>query len=174
MLKKESSFLPIVNNNSRILILGSFPSVLSIKYDFYYANKRNQFWPIINEIFTADAQKNEERKQLVLQKQIALWDSVHICERENSADSQLQVMKSNDIKGLLTKYPKINTIFFNGKKSQQVYLKSNSDIDIYTKALPSTSSAYAAMKYNEKLAIYAENILERLRNCNLKPNNIAR
>lgn len=162
MLKRESSFLPIVNNNSRILILGSFPSVLSIKYDFYYANKRNQFWPIINQIFKTNAQQNEKRKQLALNKQIALWDSVYICERKNSADSQLQVMKSNDIKGLLAKYPNINTIFFNGKKSQQVYLKSNSDIDIYTKVLPSTSSAYATMKYNEKLAIYTENILGRL------------
>lgn len=161
MLRKESSFAPIVANNSCILILGSFPSVLSVKYDFYYANKRNQFWPIINEIFAADAKTNTQRKNLVLRNRLALWDSVQMCERKNSSDSELKVMKGNDIKGLLAKYPQIHTIFFNGKKSQQVYNKYHKDIKIYTKALPSTSPAYAAMKYEAKLQIYRENIQER-------------
>ncbi|BBM84829.1 DNA-deoxyinosine glycosylase [Candidatus Uabimicrobium amorphum] len=162
MFRKESSFAPIVDNNSCILILGSFPSVLSVKHDFYYANKRNQFWPIMNEIFFGDAKTNLQRKNLVLHNKIALWDSVRVCERKNSSDSELKVMEGNDIKGLLEKYSQIHTIFFNGKKSQQVYNKYHKDIDIYTKALPSTSPAHAAMKYEEKLQIYQKNIEERL------------
>jgi len=162
MLRKENSFAPIVNRNSRILILGSFPSVLSVEHKFYYANERNHFWPIMNEVFCGNARTNLQRKNLVLRNKIALWDSVQMCERENSADNKLKVMTGNDIRGLLEKYPKIHTIFFNGKKSQQVYLKYHKEIEIFHQPLPSTSPAYAAMKYSEKLRIYRENIEKRL------------
>ena len=162
MPNEEYSFPPIIGNNSKILILGSFPSVLSVKNSFYYGNKRNQFWKIMNDIFQENATTNEEKEELVLRKGIALWDSVKRCERKNSSDSKLVVMEANNIRQLLRKYPRIHTLFFNGKKAFQVFQKAHKNIPIYIQILPSTSPANAAMKYEEKLRIYKMLILERL------------
>ncbi len=152
-------FDPIINQNSQLLILGTFPSLDSFKYQFYYAHKRNQFWKILGEIFEDSSKSDEEKIQMLLHHHIALWDIVKSCERKNSADSNLKNCIPHDIPTLLHDYPAIKKILFTGKKAQQIYLSYFKDLEIQTFVLPSPSPAYASMRYEEKLACYREQIL---------------
>ena len=145
-------FDAIVNDHSKVLILGSFPSLKSFEDNFYYAHPRNAFWPILASIFDVTLQNNKQRRQFVLEKGIALWDSYGALRREdnNSSDTNLKDLQPNDFKAFFTKYPQIKHIFFTGKKAQEGYLKHFKEINIPTTLLPSTSAAYAAMSREVK------------------------
>ncbi len=149
-------FEAIINNDSRILILGTFPSLDSFKYDFYYAHKRNQFWRILGEVFDMPYTTLEEKLQILQKHKIALWDIVASCERKNSSDANLKNIVPSDIPSLLNRYPNIEQIAFTGKKAYALYKKLYSDLLVRTVVLPSPSPAYAAMKFEEKKAIYAK------------------
>jgi len=154
MKKYDYPFFPIVDKNSQVLILGSFPSFDSFKYDFYYANKYNSFWKIINDIFQVNLYKNDEKKEFLLKKGIALWDLIANCKRDSSLDSKLKEINLNDIPSLLQKYPNIKKIGCNGKKSYDLLTKNFKNIKLEIIYLTSTSSANARVKYKEKLKIY--------------------
>jgi len=154
MKKYDYPFFPIVDKNSQVLILGSFPSFDSFKYDFYYANKYNSFWKIINDIFQVNLYKNDEKKEFLLKKGIALWDLIANCKRDSSLDNKLKEINLNDIPSLLQKYPNIKKIGCNGKKSYDLLTKNFKNIKLEIIYLTSTSSANARVKYKEKLKIY--------------------
>jgi len=158
-------FDAIVDANSKVLILGSFPSIKSFEENFYYAHPRNQFWPIIEEIFEVTLKTNEEKQDFALQKCIALWDTYATLRREegNSSDSNLKDLEPNDFYAFFNTYPNIKHIFFTGRKAMEGYKKHFSDISIPTTLLPSTSPAYAAMKREEKKRHYQEirDVLEK-------------
>ncbi len=156
MKKYDYPFSPIVDQNSQVLILGSFPSFDSFKYNFYYANKYNSFWKIINDIFQVNLHKNDEKKEFMLKKGIALWDLIANCKRDSSLDSKLKEINLNDIPSLLQKYPNIKKIGCNGKKSYDLLTKNFKNIKLEIIYLTSTSSANARVKYKEKLKIYEE------------------
>ncbi len=156
MKKYDYPFSPVVDKNSQVLILGSFPSFDSFKYDFYYANQYNAFWKIINDIFQVNLQNNNEKKEFMLKKGIALWDLIASCKRDSSLDNKLKEIKLNDISSLLQKYPNIKKIGCNGKKSYDLLIKNFKDIKLEIIYLTSTSSANASIKYQEKLKIYEE------------------
>jgi hypoxanthine-DNA glycosylase len=155
-------FDPIVHEDSEILILGSFPSLKSFENRFYYAHPRNQFWPILSDIFQKPARTDNERTALLQSAGIALWDVVAACERTNSADTNLKNCRCNDIPALLRTYPRIRAILFTGKKAQQLFARCFPDIEIPQYLLPSPSPAYAAMPYEEKVIKWRE-IFDRLR-----------
>lgn len=147
-------FLPIINNNTRVLFLGSFPSIASFEHSFYYAHSRNTFWPIIETIFNVSLGDNEAKKAFCLEKGIGLWDVIASCERKNSSDTNLKGILPNDFQALLQTYPNIVAIGFTGKKAFDLFRKYFQELAIETVLLPSTSPAHAAMKREEKTVFY--------------------
>ena len=152
----EHPFDAIVNEHSKVLILGSFPSLKSFEDNFYYAHPRNLFWPILESIFQVELHSNSERRAFALEQGIALWDTYGSLVREegNSSDSNLKELTPNDFHAFFKKYPNIKHIFFTGRKAEQGYKKYFGVISIPTTLLPSTSPAYAAMKREEKARHY--------------------
>ena len=144
-------FDPLIDENSKILILGSFPSLKSFENDFYYAHPRNQFWPILGEIFQRPVATEAERIALLKEVGIALWDVVASCERTNSADSNLKACVPNDIPALLARYPGIRALFFTGRKAEALFKRYFPHITLPQILLPSPSPAYAAMPYEKKV-----------------------
>lgn len=124
MSNKLKSFDPIINETSEILILGTFPSVISLENKQYYANPRNQFWEIIYSIYNLDIQSNySERRQFILDKKIALWDVLEYVFRDGSLDKSIREEVPSEIPELLEKYPNIHTIVFNGSKAEKYFKK---------------------------------------------------
>lgn len=149
-------FDPILDGNSRILFLGSFPSIASFEQSFYYAHPHNTFWPIMESIFDVKLESNEAKRLFCLEKGIGLWDVIGSCERRNSSDTNLKNCVPNDFEKLLREYPNIRTLGFTGKKSYDLFQKYFKELKIDRVLLPSTSPAHAAMKKEEKAQIYKE------------------
>lgn len=158
MQRYEHPFKPILFPDTEILILGTFPSLDSFKYQFYYAHKRNQFWKILSDIYNHPAATDEERVALLQYAKIGLYDIVAACERQNSSDANLKNCQLTDIPALLRQYPTIRLIAFTGQKAAKLYQKGYRDLPVQTVTLPSPSPAYAAMPYAQKRRIY-ENVL---------------
>ena len=138
-------FPPLYDKNSKILILGSFPSVKSREQMFFYGHPQNRFWKVIAAVFECDVPETiEEKKTFLLENGIALWDVIASCEITGSSDGSIRNVKVNDISKILEEAD-ISRIFVNGKTAEKYYKK-------YTKAqtgreavcLPSTSPANAA------------------------------
>ena len=145
-------FDPIIDQNSKVLVLGSFPSIQSFKNNFYYGHPQNQFWKILAKLFEEEEPKTvEEKKAFLHRHHIALWDMVAGCERETSLDSSLKKIQVNDIAGLLRHYPNIQALFFTGKKAQSLYQRHFGHLNIPTHYLPSPSPAYRSMSLEEKV-----------------------
>ena len=151
-------FKPIIFPDSKILILGSFPSLKSFEDEFYYAHPRNQFWSLLAEVFGEDISTKEAKIALCKKHYIALFDCAKSLKREigNSSDSNLKDIEINDFKKLLSDYPNIDTIFFTGKKAEAIFNKSYKELPIKKALLPSPSPAYATMSFEEKLQKYKE------------------
>ncbi len=143
-------FLPSINQTCTHLILGSMPSIASLKMQQYYAHPQNRFWPLMARILEglpAPPAVYEERLSLLLRHHIALWDSMASCDRNGSLDSSIKNENGNDFTTLLEQYPAIRTICFNGGKAFQCFKKYNKDLlclpSIRFCRLPSTSPANA-------------------------------
>lgn len=149
-------FDPIINENTRVLFLGSFPSIASFEQAFYYAHPRNAFWPIMESIFDVTLESNEAKRLFCLGKGIGLWDVIGSCERSNSSDTNLKNCIPNNFEKLLHDYPNIKALGFTGKKSYDLFMKYFKNLEVEKVLLPSTSPAHAAMKRKEKEKIYTE------------------
>ncbi len=147
-------FPPILDQNTCILFLGSFPSIASFEQAFYYAHPRNAFWPILESIFDVRLETNETKTAFCLERGIGLWDVIGSCERSNSSDTNLKNCIPNDFEKLLEEYPNIQALAFTGKKSHDLFMKFFKDLEIEKVLLPSTSPAHAAMTFEEKKTIY--------------------
>jgi len=148
-------FEPIIDKNSKILILGTFPSIKSFENSFYYSHPRNQFFSLLADTFDEKRPTTiPEKIELLKRHNIALWDVVKGANRKNSLDSSLKDIELNDIKSLLDKYPNIKLIVFTSKTAEKLFKKLN--INFPTAYLPSPSPAYAKMKYEDKLKVYKE------------------
>lgn len=147
-------FPPIIDAHTRILFLGSFPSIASFEHSFYYAHGRNAFWPMMEELFGVKFSNNDDKKNFCLAHEIGLWDVIASCERSNSSDTNLKNILPNDFKKLLQEYPNIRVIAFTGKKAFDLFQKYFKDFPIEKVLLPSTSPAHAAMTREEKTAFY--------------------
>lgn len=145
---KEVGFDPVFDENSKILILGSFPSVLSRETSFYYGNPRNRFWKLLAKIAQdKEPLTNEEKKDFILRHHIALWDILMECEIKGSADSSIKDYEVADLNIILSK-AKIEKIFLNGKKSYEVFCKNYPELIVMSKCLPSTSPANVSFDEN--------------------------
>lgn len=115
---------PIVDEQTRVLIIGSMPGKQSLEKQQYYGNPRNHFWPIIGELFQIPIpEKYEERIALLRSKKMGLWDSIASCERKGSLDATIKNEVPNDFKTLFETYPQIQLVLFNGGKSFDVFRK---------------------------------------------------
>ena len=157
-------FAPVYRQDAHLLILGSMPSVESLHQSFYYAHPRNAFWPMMAQILGADAPRSiEEKKRLLINNRIALWDTVHSCLREGSLDSAIRSAEANDFETLYQSCPGLKYVFFNGAAAQQLYqrLVARQDARFVFRRLPSTSPAYT-LKYENKLAAWEQAVKEAL------------
>ncbi|MBR2990892.1 MAG: DNA-deoxyinosine glycosylase [Solobacterium sp.] len=119
----DHPFGPLYDDNSRVLILGSFPSVKSREQNFFYGHPQNRFWKVIAAIFDQPVpQSIEEKKQLILGSGLALWDSIASCEITGSSDSSIRNAQANDI-GIILDSCDIERIYCNGRKSHELYRK---------------------------------------------------
>lgn len=160
---KISSFPPIINKDSKILILGSIPGVKSLEMQQYYAHPQNKFWKIICEIFNEEFTTDYAERIKILEKHhIALWDVIDSCERKGSLDSEIRNEEANKIEELLQNFPNIKAVFCNGQKSHKNLIKIlGKNFRLPIVVLPSTSPAYAGLSYFEKLKSWFI-ILEKL------------
>lgn len=117
------SLSPVIDKDSEILILGTMPGKESLRSKEYYAAPNNSFWKIMKRLFNSNMEfKDYEEKISCLKKHhIALWDTLQSCERESSLDSNIKEEEYNDIDGLLSRYPQIKKVVFNGKKAANYY-----------------------------------------------------
>ena len=141
----KHTFSPVYNEESRILILGSFPSVKSRENQFYYGHPQNRFWKLIAGIFNEPVpQTIEKKKDLLLTHQIAVWDVIDSCDIVGSSDSSIKNVVPNDMNVILSGAD-IQGIFANGGKANQLFVKycSKEGMPPLGK-LPSTSPANAA------------------------------
>ena len=140
-MRVNHPFDPIWDENSRILILGSFPSVRSRTDNFYYGHPQNRFWKVTAAVFgEAPPQTVDEKKAFLLKHGIALWDVIASCEIENSSDQSIRNAVVNDLSEILDTAD-IRAVFTNGKAADKLYRKYHGDTAI---CLPSTSPANAA------------------------------
>jgi hypoxanthine-DNA glycosylase len=147
------SFEPIVDDNSKILILGTMPGKKSLEMHEYYAHPRNVFWQIILQLFEFKFTEDYRMKvELLTENNIALWDSLAYCERNGSSDSFIKNEKANDIASLLEVHQRIKTICFNGQAAYRFFTKYHTPENRYKYLiLPSTSPANASIRYEDKL-----------------------
>lgn len=150
----EHPFKPIYNKNSKILILGSFPSVKSRKDNFYYAHPQNRFWRVLAKIFNENIPVSiEEKKKILLENNIAIWDVIKSCKIVGSSDASIKEPIINDINELI-KTTNISCIYFNGNKAYDIYMRYFvNKPNIPHEVLPSTSPANAVWSF-EKLYDY--------------------
>ncbi len=139
--ERQIGFLPVFNAESRLLILGSFPSVKSRQVDFYYGNKQNRFWRTVCSFFGEEVPETTEgKKDFLYRRKIALWDIATACEIKGSADSSLKNEEIADLDEVLP-FAKIEKIFLNGTLAEKLFLSKYEGIDVPYCKLPSTSSA---------------------------------
>lgn len=136
---------PLFNEDSEILILGSFPSVKSREVMFFYGHKQNRFWKVISALCGVyPVQTVEEKTELVLSNKIALWDVIASCEIKGSADSSVTNAVPNDLSVILDN-ANIKRIFTNGRTAYNLYNKHIKDkTGMEATYLPSTSPANAS------------------------------
>lgn len=149
------SFYPIVDANSKVLILGSMPGIKSLNEQQYYAHPQNRFWKLMGQICNIDNLQDlsyKNKLQILLNNKFALWDVIKFCKRKGSLDSNIQNEVPNDIEALLNKYKNIQIICLNGNKAYMALKKHFPKLLEKYKCykMPSTSPANA--RYNlEKL-----------------------
>jgi hypoxanthine-DNA glycosylase len=135
-----------------VLILGSFPSVLSLTHSEYYGNPRNRFWPIMEELFAIPASlPYPDRIARLTDHGVALWDVIGSCERPGSADSRIRNPVQNDIAGFVRAHPSLRLVALNGSTAARLYHKIPELPGVPAVTLPSTSPANAAVTFAEKV-----------------------
>lgn len=157
------TFLPVYDENSELLILGSFPSVKSREQGFYYGHPQNRFWKVLAVVCDCEVpQTIEEKKAMLLDKRIAIWDVIDSCDIIGSSDSSIKNVVPADIAEILKK-TRITRIFANGKTAGSLYEKfSRESTGIEAIVLPSTSPANAAYSL-ERLTECWKSCLQRER-----------
>lgn len=147
--KRKVGFEPVFDERSRVLILGSFPSVKSRQIDFYYGNKQNRFWHMICGYFHEPIPETiEAKREFLLRNKIALWDMVNSCEIQGSSDASVKNAEIADLQKVFN-HAKIEKILLNGALSYDLFVKSYGNLSIDYQRMPSTSPANP--RYREEI-----------------------
>ncbi len=152
----DFTFKPIYNKNSKILILGSFPSVKSREYNFYYSNPQNRFWKMLSLIYKDNLPETiDQKKNLILDHNLALYDAIKMCDIKASSDLSIRNEISTDIDPIIEN-SNIQKILCNGKKSFDIVTKKMNKKAIQ---MPSTSSANARYSLKDLVEIWGKELL---------------
>ena len=147
--QRKTGFPPVYDCESKVLILGSFPSVKSREISFYYGHKQNRFWKMLCGYFKKEIPLSVDGKRdLLLCNKVALWDIATACEIEGSADATLKNAEVADLSEIFEK-SKIEKILLNGTLAYQLFLQKYEGIDIPYEKMPSTSPANP--RYKEEI-----------------------
>jgi hypoxanthine-DNA glycosylase len=152
----KSALRPLVDNSTRILILGTMPGDQSITKQQYYGNKGNHFWKIIFTIFNENYSASyEDRKALLKKHKIGLWNVLASCVREGSSDSKIMNEEINDFVSFHIQYPNIQYVFFESKSAAKFYHKySTPQKGTSYHILPSTSGLNAGTSFVQKVEMW--------------------
>lgn len=141
---QEHIFAPIYNENSKILILGTFPSVKSRENQFYYGHPQNRFWKVLSILFASEPLNSiEEKKEFLLQHNIAIWDVIASCDITGSSDSSIKNVVPTDLR-VIFEHANIEKIYANGATAAKLFHKYQKPVvQREIMCLPSTSPANA-------------------------------
>lgn len=155
-MKITHTFEPVYDSRSRILILGTFPSVKSRENNFYYGHPQNRFWKVMAAVLSCPQPVTVlEKKQMLLERGIALWDVVYSCDIEGSADSSIRNVVPNDL-GIIIQAAPIERIYANGNTAGKLYAKyCGEKLGMDITVLPSTSPANAAFRTERLIAAWS-------------------
>ncbi|MCR5735150.1 MAG: DNA-deoxyinosine glycosylase [Lachnospiraceae bacterium] len=147
---------PVYDENSEILILGSFPSVRSREEGFFYGHPQNRFWKVASAVYGTDTPLTiSEKKAFLLQNHIALWDVIGSCDIDGSADSSIRNVSANDLNVILN-HADIRQIYVNGQTAYKYYCRySEKETGRSAICLPSTSPANAAWSLERLTAAWS-------------------
>jgi hypoxanthine-DNA glycosylase len=168
-------FKAVSRKNAQVLILGTLPGVESLKQHQYYAKRQNSFWKIMGELVGAFPDlPYEDRLACLTENNIALWDVCKAAERKGSLDSDIQFPRPNNFDSFFTAHQDIALICFNGQPARKMFCRyvqpdvSGRNFDLCV--LPSTSPAYAGMRYEQKLSRWREALKGHLNSKIIKTN----
>jgi len=150
-----TGFPAVLQSDTRILILGSFPGEASLAAQQYYAHPRNQFWRLLSAVLDDDIASlaYEQRLQRLAVHNIGLWDVLAVCEREGSLDTAIRNPQANDFATLKHDCPKLQRVCFNGKTSGK-FAPQFEAAGFDTLVLPSSSPANAQLSFDQKLEVW--------------------
>jgi hypoxanthine-DNA glycosylase len=146
---------PIADAHTRLIVLGSFPGVASLRAQQYYGHPRNHFWPILSALWQVDLQTASYAQRLAAVRAhgLGIWDVYASCEREGSLDSAIENARLNDLAGLRRRAPRLEAIAHNGGESARA-MRHTRALGLPVHRLPSTSPANASWSFERKLAAW--------------------
>ena len=146
---------PVLDANTRVLVLGSFPGAASLQAQQYYGHPRNHFWPILGALWQLDLKTATypQRLEAARAHGLGLWDVYAHCRREGSLDSAIEDAQLNDLAGLAGAAPALRAIMHNGGESART-MRLTSALGLPVLRLPSTSPANASWSFEKKLAAW--------------------
>ena len=148
-MDRKIGFPPVYDTESKVLILGSFPSVKSREISFYYGHKQNRFWKMLCGYFHEEVPvSTDDKKDFLLRKKIALWDIAESCEIKGSSDASIKNAKIVDLTEIFNK-ANLQRILLNGTLAYELFLSRYKEVNIPYLKMPSTSPANP--RYNEEL-----------------------
>jgi len=159
----KTSFDPISDLNTEVLILGTLPGEKSLELHEYYAHPRNKFWQIIATITNDKSPSTyEEKKKLLIKHKMGVWDVAHQAIRQGSLDSAIQDEEPNDLNTFISKHKHLKIIGFNGLKSESLYDKYFiRKPNIQYIVLPSSSPANASTSFEQKCKAWSQLITNK-------------
>lgn len=152
-MTRKTAFAPVVDSNTRVLILGSLPGDASLAAGQYYAHPRNQFWAIVGSVIHRDlvSLAYPERLTALQQANIGLWDTVASARRTGSLDGAIREVEAASLADLVESLPQLRAIGFNGSTSARIGRRAIAgDGQLALLDLPSTSPAYCAISLAQK------------------------
>lgn len=152
---KTHPFQPVYDKTSKVLILGTLPSIESVKQGFYYMHPQNRFWKMLSAIYHMDlyTASIEEKKEFLLKHSIALYDIIQSCEIQKSSDASIRNVSCTDLENIL-KESQIQLVLLNGKTAYEHFLKSYPQYKDIARCVPSTSSANARISLEELIELW--------------------
>jgi hypoxanthine-DNA glycosylase len=148
---------PVVSENTRLVVLGSFPGAASLAGQQYYGHPRNHFWPIVSAIWRVDLVQRPYAVRIaeITARGLGLWDVYAACRREGSLDSAIREAEPNDLAQLQRLAPGLRAVAHNGGESARA-MKATAALGVAVLRLPSTSPANASWSFERKLAAWRQ------------------
>lgn len=151
---------PLLDAHTRLVVLGSFPSIASLRAQAYYGHPQNQFWKILTTLLSTHpaavmALPYADRAKWLLSQGVGLWDVYAVCEREGSLDADIQNAQPNDVQSLRTRCPALVAIAHHGGESFK-HAKLTRGLGLPVYRLPSTSPANASWTFQRKCEAWRE------------------